>query len=326
MLRDLSMLCLGLLASVALLGCQKEKICQPGETRECERDCPQYWDMVQTCNPDGTAWSECACKPKKLKVGVARKKEGEPAGPSEPREWPRVMIKVPPSFDHKLLVNLTFDGQIQDSVGTAAEIQKSAVRFAQDRHAKKDGALRLDDPSASRLELGELPEFTSLGNKLSAAFWIRVQAGKGGAVLSHVKPGASSTDWSIGVAPEGEHAGKPSMRIADRTVYADRRVDDGKWHHVAVRRSRFFAYIHFWVDGRDAGERRGNETGTMRLCGTTIGSVPLDGGRVEKGLVGELDDVRIYSRMVIDDEIRKLAGVEKKPLPGPDAGSPADGN
>jgi hypothetical protein len=92
--------------------------------------------------------------------------------------------------------------------------------------------------------------------------------------------------------------GKPDLTVASKTD-----INDGRWHHVAATRDGKSGELKIYVDGAAEGGAsapRGPRKETTRL---TIGTLQTGDGR----FAGEIDDVRLFTRVLGADEIRELA-------------------
>ena len=76
----------------------------------------------------------------------------------------------------------------------------------------------------------------------------------------------------------------------------------GLWHHVVGTRSGDVCTI--WVDGRHKNSKSGSYTGVFDLGNIRIGVARVGGTR---NWEGELDDIRVYKRLLSDAEIQVLA-------------------
>jgi hypothetical protein len=93
--------------------------------------------------------------------------------------------------------------------------------------------------------------------------------------------------------------GQPERFIASPPGY-----NDGKWHHAALTRSRETGEFALHVDGVKAASGTGNKDRLDAPARLTIGRMQPDNGAFN----GMIDEVRLYDRVLDDDEIRGMAG------------------
>jgi hypothetical protein len=83
---------------------------------------------------------------------------------------------------------------------------------------------------------------------------------------------------------------------------------DGKWHHVVlVCDARLGGSVRFYVDGRLSHEERMAIGQRLDLDGFRIGAWNRWASSPANNFHGEMDDVRIYSGMLTDEEATHLA-------------------
>jgi hypothetical protein len=92
--------------------------------------------------------------------------------------------------------------------------------------------------------------------------------------------------------------GNPDTTLVSRTE-----INDGRWHHVAASRSSAGGEMKIYVDGAPEGTMsgpKGARTAPQRIAigGLQTGALPFS---------GDLNDVRIYSRVLPAEEIASLA-------------------
>lgn len=82
-------------------------------------------------------------------------------------------------------------------------------------------------------------------------------------------------------------------------------VNDGIWHHVVLTRDHVTGALEVWVDG-DLNDTNNGTAGLMTNAFARIGSIEDTGGSPTY-FAGQLDEVRIYSRILGETEILLLA-------------------
>lgn len=207
-----------------------------------------------------------------------------------------------------------FDGDTNDYSGNDLHGTKTdAVLYVPDCNGVPDSAVEFTHSSDARIALGNHTEFNALGNEFTITFWTKVAEDDGGIIIDHDVIGTVPS-WIVmvetGDALE-EHRGKLRIQISDYSdnhkVRGDVRVDDGTWHHVAVRREQANGgNVWFFVDGVAAGFATGypQDLGNVNTD-TNLG--PYDIPEWVDGIVGRLDELRFYDRLLSDEEISSLA-------------------
>ncbi|MGA1201517.1 MAG: DUF1553 domain-containing protein [Planctomycetota bacterium] len=142
------------------------------------------------------------------------------------------------------------------------------------------------------------------------ALWVRAdEEGQGGNRDLRWFRGTGLVDGEVpGIVPDfglsivGRHVcvgvGEP-----ETFIHSSAPLTLGEWHHVAFTRHRESGRIEIWLDGARVAEGRG---GTQSLTAPEV----LRIGRMQPGygsLVGGLDDLRIYERVLSAEEIVDLA-------------------
>jgi len=146
---------------------------------------------------------------------------------------------------------------------------------------------------------------------VTAAAWIRTDNENDQIIFSFDR----NEYWRLeinGPAAEAGQVGWDLMTDVGQVDLGSRaRVDDGQWHHIAGVFDR--GQISIYIDGEmDATTRAGNTfgTGNPRFGFVGVGSEAdtFDGMKgPEAYFDGEIDDVRLYTRALSSDEIKKLA-------------------
>jgi hypothetical protein len=139
------------------------------------------------------------------------------------------------------------------------------------------------------------------------AFWIRTRQApmgtsqwfEGPGLVDAEVPGVTD-DFGTGLL-RGKFAfgvGKPDLTLSSRSD-----VTDGRWRHVAATRTSRSGEMQVYVDGVPEGIATGPKGPRSAPNRMTIGAVQTG----TNPFVGELDDIRIYSRVLPDAEIASLA-------------------
>jgi len=139
--------------------------------------------------------------------------------------------------------------------------------------------------------------------------------------------------WRLEVNGNGAGAGQIGWSVMTDADQVDlgsaKRVDDGQWHHVAGVFDK--GTVSIYIDGRqDAQVVNGSTfgTGTTRygFIGARSEAGSFDGGTgTPTPFAGDLDDVRIYDRVLSQTEIRRLSLGLKASHPSPADGAQYEG-
>jgi hypothetical protein len=174
----------------------------------------------------------------------------------------------------------------------------------------KGGALKLDGKNdyiaitKAFFKRKDIPAVT-------VAAWIRTSSPNSQVIASFDR----DEYWELGVngvfAKNGQAGWTVTTNAGQINLASQTRVDDGHWHHVAGVFDHGQATIY--VDGiMDATKTTGQTIGrgNRRYGFLGVGSKAdrYDGTKAQGGhFAGDMDDVRIYSRALTDDEIAQLA-------------------
>lgn len=160
----------------------------------------------------------------------------------------------------------------------------------------------------------EIPCFTR--DNFTLAFWVRTQqevAGWSrwpeGYGLVDGKVNQTNSDFGTSVV-----FGKFAFGVGgpDTTLKSGTSINDGRWHHVAATRNGTTGMMQVYVDGT----REATGTGP---AGTRVATPSLYIGEIRTGgnhFEGDIDDVRIYDRVLESSEISDLRDAEP-PQPDP---------
>jgi len=219
-----------------------------------------------------------------------------------------------PATPDGLVAHLTFDdGTADDSSGY-------------DNHGTMlNGATIGDDPQRGKvLWLDGTDDYVSLGNNpsldLSAAGQATIAAWSKPAVSKNHNTILSKGEWkeAYSLLIKGDTTPKDQLWTGnDTSVFSGSSVPIGSWTHVAVTISNNFTT--YYLNGQLAGlanQNRGNaidSTATSVCIGREQYSGSLPAGRWFFN--GQMDDVRIYARILTAAEIQNLVTNTSPPLP-----------
>jgi acid phosphatase type 7 len=186
------------------------------------------------------------------------------------------------------------NGTYQNGVTLGIE---GALAGDPDRAARFDGSndrVLVGDPASGVLDVGSA-DFT-----LEA--WIATTSATG-TIAGKKDSGNGGSWWYVTISGDAGHVGQLKATIKDgkatRTAYSLGRVDDGAWHHVAVRVDRDVG-VSFFVDGVASGSTSVATPGSLsNAAAFAIGSV---GGAPT--FRGDIDEVALYRSLLAQDRIQ----------------------
>jgi hypothetical protein len=150
-----------------------------------------------------------------------------------------------------------------------------------------------------------------LGGTATMAFWINTtQVGNNTAWQApgisgvEVAGGANDVFWGWIDASGSIRISAANGSAASSSVP----VNDGDWHHIALQRDSSNGAVGVFVDGVIS-DTAVSTSGLMTTAFTSIGRIEDTGGSPNH-FVGELDDLRIYSRLLSEVEIEALAAFD----------------
>jgi hypothetical protein len=136
------------------------------------------------------------------------------------------------------------------------------------------------------------------GEEGSIFMWLKVEAGKGGCVLSK--------EYGYGYSVYGK-SGTVMVELfgGGKIEGKDVKVADGQWHHVGLTFKNMAPNgTTLYIDGEPRGKAlmkaRGHQGKRMEL------SIPRGWGGSDSHLDGCLDDVMFFSRVLSDEEVKSL--------------------
>jgi hypothetical protein len=174
------------------------------------------------------------------------------------------------------------------------------------------GAVRLDGKNLYLQVAGPLAWADLDRLPFSLAAWIRTTEPGTQAVI-YRKVNGESPKFELDIAE-----GKARFRLRNREGLEFRcdsdgpRVADGQWHHLAGVKDT--GGLRLYVDGRrvaslalpdDAGSFTTDHPAYWHIGSCVTGT----GAKLMNFFAGEIDDVRIYSKALDDDEVARLAGM-----------------
>ena len=226
-----------------------------------------------------------------------------------------------PALDYKLLINLSFNGNLRDSSGN--DLHAFPHGFVEPLDSGKlDGCYGFsqDDslhqyvtlPGGETLDLGEEGDFT-------VSIWVRNETGfpdesaDGG---SHGDPSIiSNKDWQSGTnagwAIAAGEDGRWQWNIGDGSNRVDydgpaHQIDDGLWHLLTVTHDRDADAV-FYYDGAEVARESIAAIGDIDSgLPTVVGSDGMFGRNWPNWFEGQMDDLGIWGRVLSADEVALL--------------------
>ncbi|NEE03134.1 sialidase family protein [Phytoactinopolyspora halotolerans] len=191
--------------------------------------------------------------------------------------------------------------------GHTAYVRGGAVVGDDGRHGR---ALELDGTD-DRIEIPFADTLDLDNHDFTWSIWFRYTAPSGNHALIWAYRMGSNTTPQVWLRAEPGNNRLRALLGSDldwgASVTAAGARNDGSWHHVALRRDG--GRLSLCVDGAEAAARDVSEHGSVTI-GREFGAHGIHVGQRVDGanrFRGSIDDVRIYTRALSDDEIARLA-------------------
>jgi len=160
----------------------------------------------------------------------------------------------------------------------------------------------------------ELPTYT-------IALWFRIDGGSGSRDILSAKGPSGVNGVLLEIQGDGTLRNLHRFPFASgggSNIYTEATYDDGQWHHVATLKTA--TEMVLYVDGIQVGSEPDNTQFEGPLGEIWLGTLDQ---RMQRMLPGAIDDVRIYNRVLSEQEIQTIMEGQPEPLAyGPE---PADG-
>ncbi len=138
---------------------------------------------------------------------------------------------------------------------------------------------------------------------ITSSVWVQT-SDSGQAILSGARKG-SDNEYLIWIV----RSGKVTQYIKNGQVSGDGLINDGQWHHVVVTRDGDSGLVQIFVDGDLTGSRK-TQVGPLSVDagGFWVGNEQdsVGGLDIKEDFLGDIDDIRIYNRVLSESEIQEL--------------------
>lgn len=210
--------------------------------------------------------------------------------------------------DPSLVLHLTFNGGVED-VQARYAVSDTGTKSVRDRAQRSDRARSFDGvDDVLTIAHTDALDLDAGDAGYTLALWVRADASGMARIFEKWSArGHIPYPFSIQANPEGLWAVVYDARSARYPVVQD--VWDGEWHHIAMRVDPANGEVSAFVDGdlynsvSYNSEREYKNDAPIQIGGTEArGS---DGG--SRYFKGDLDDIRVYRRVLESGEILELA-------------------
>ena len=173
---------------------------------------------------------------------------------------------------------------------------------------RRDEAALLDGGS------GKITAPLSISNDFSIAFWMRADAT--GPAGTHWEAGSGLVDASVAGAADDFGVSWLGSQIAlgvgnpDTTLLSQSSLPSGVWQHVTATRRANTGELQIWINGNLDIEGSGPTGPRAAAANLVLGALQQGGNH----FAGQLDDVRIYDRVIQTCEIRDLVYFDAPPI------------
>ena len=151
----------------------------------------------------------------------------------------------------------------------------------------------------------ELPTYT-------IALWFRIDGGSGDRDILSAKGPSGVNGVLLEIEPDGTLRNLhrfPFSSGGGSNIYTEASYDDGAWHHVAALKSA--TEMVLYVDGLQVGSEPDSTQFEGSLGEIWLGTLDQ---RLQRMLPGAIDDVRIYDRVLSEQEIQTIMEGQEEPL------------
>jgi len=203
-----------------------------------------------------------------------------------------------------LVVHLPFDGSYDDASGNANHGTSHGATLVEDRSGNPSSAVLVG--ASAWVEVAD-DDSLDLTSELSVAAWVRVEGEYSTwnvIVGKDYNVAYSFGFWSANVDCEPSELRRLDLSVGySFELFSDGTLDCGTWTHVAVTFDDAADRAILYIDGHPVQEVV--QTGFPGNSDSSLG-IGRD-GRWGDYLIGALDDVRLYDRVLTAEEVATLA-------------------
>ena len=223
-----------------------------------------------------------------------------------PPAWTQTSQAHPPPLDSGLVVWFPFDGDLRDSSGNGHRAVPAVYRFVSDRFGGPNSAIRLTDTAVHIMLIPPSSDFDlSDDQAVSLGYWFRLQQTRSHEAVS-VHAGGNSAlcrFLTIGIRTSGTLV-STSVHASECRITMEHRLEGPPeaWHHVLCTvNDEFFT---LFLDGREVARRAVYD---MKWFVPNPQPIRVSrSGPGQERMWFELDDLRMYRRVLPETEISRL--------------------
>jgi mono/diheme cytochrome c family protein len=226
-------------------------------------------------------------------------------------EWEQMLLELPP-YDWQLTDGLVSDFPFDVDLVNRCDPQKlgQIVDGSPVFGAGRSGQAAQFD-GRRFVEAGDVGAF-GFYDKFTLAAWVRLGDEPRGTIISRMTDAPEADGYQLCVA-----GGKIQLNLVKRwlddalRVQTKRTLLPGRWHHVAATYdgSRVASGVKIYIDGQP--EQFDRLLDDLNQSFATKQPLRIGGGGGEDGRFhGSLDDVRVFRRVLTDDDVQVVATVE----------------
>ncbi len=160
----------------------------------------------------------------------------------------------------------------------------------------------------------------NLGNAFTLVMWAKIPSGRSNiqTLMANAPSGANANGFKVLVNTYGTTDRRISFESGDGSLASITRTntnvfDFGTWDHVAVTVDRATGAVHIFYNAADVTAETASHTGFKNNDVVRLGRMTNN----NFGMQGNLDDVRIYNRVLSQSEIAAILASPIVPMAGP---------
>jgi hypothetical protein len=183
-----------------------------------------------------------------------------------------------------LIAHYLFDGNVADVTGNGNNGESGSVDFVADRLGVSEKAVSFDGANDYMLLDFNMANYFSLGSDITFSMWIKM----------NMFECSSLSEWpTFFIAISEQQAGYVTLSSSGDSE----QLCDGEWHHVVLGSNGFGTLLY--IDN----VKQSQSPAVGLISRSYIGEEAQ-----ESFFRGSVDDLRIYSRKLLEDEIETLFG------------------